>query len=380
VNRRPSSLDAPTPVIETEHRQVTVLQRLWAAAWQQPLWAIPFALFFGLLFGGRSESFLTAYKFSLVYAYCIRLALELMEAFWLPAVRRRLPDRRVPLAVGMASYTVASILGSYAAAFLIHSFAVPGMLGSARSVLITGAFALVFSVLFGGVAYAIHFYRESKQRAAAIETMRVELAQAELRALRAQLQPHFLFNTLNAIASLIPSNPRAAEEMTTRLAETFRYALRASEHETAPLAEELAFLRAYLDIERARFGERLSVVERIEPGLDALHVPSLLLQPVIENAVRHAVASRATGGRIVIEARRTADGLVLTVEDDGPGFDPTAPGAPGAPGGSGFGLHSVRERLRAAGLPDALSIESSPGRGVRVVVTLPRDGIVPSSP
>ncbi len=376
MNRRPSSLDTPTPVIETEARPVTLLQRLWAAAWQQPLWAIPFAIFFGLLYGGRWESFVVAYKFSLVYAYCIRVALELMEAFWLPAVRRRRPDRRVPLAVGMASYTVASIAGSYVAAFLISRFAVPGMLGNVRSILITGAFALVFSVLFGGVAYAIHFYRESKLRAAAIETMRVELAQAELRALRAQLQPHFLFNTLNAIASLIPSNPRAAEDMTTRLADVFRYALHASERETAPLGEELAFLRAYLDIERARFGDRLVVVERIEPGLEALHVPSLLLQPVIENAVRHAVGPRAEGGRIVLEARRAEGGLLLAVEDDGPGFDPAAPASPG---GTGFGLHSVRERLRAAGLPDALSITSSPGRGVRVAVTLPRDGIAPSS-
>jgi LytS/YehU family sensor histidine kinase len=301
------------------------------------------------------------------------VSLELLVVFFLPAVRRSRADRRVPLPVGIASYTLTAILGSYVAAVISQ----PGMLGSTRSILINGAFALVFSTLFGGVAYAIHFYRESKLRAAAIETMRVELAQAELRALRAQLQPHFLFNTLNAIASLIPSNPRAAEEMTTRLAEVFRYALSASERETVPLADELEFLRAYLDIERARFGERLVVEERIEPGVESLHVPSLLLQPVIENAVRHAVAPRTAGGRIMIEARRTADGLVLAVEDDGPGFDPAAFAARES---SGFGLHSVRERLRATGLPDALSIESSPGRGVRVAVTLPRDGVAPSSP
>ncbi len=376
MNRRPSSLDAPSPVIEAEARPVSLGRRLWSAAWQQPLWAIPFAIFFGLIYGGRWENFVIAYKFSLIYAFCIRLGLEFMEAFFLPALRRSRPDRRVPLPAGIAAYTITPILGSYAAAMLIEIFLMPGMLGSARSWLLTGAFALIFSAMFGGVAYAIHFYRESKQRAEAIETMRVELAQAELRALRAQLQPHFLFNTLNAIASLIPSNPRAAEEMTTRLAEVFRHALRASERETTPLGEELEFLRAYLDIERARFGERLTVVERIDPGLDGLHVPSLLLQPVIENAVRHAVAPRAEGGRIVIEARREAAGLVLAVEDDGPGLDPAAVATHG---GSGFGLHSVRERLRAAGLPDALVLTSTPGRGLRVVVTLPSDGIVPSS-
>jgi two-component system LytT family sensor kinase len=222
--------------------------------------------------------------------------------------------------------------------------------------------------LFGGIAYAMHFYRESMARARAVEAMRIELARAELRALRAQLQPHFLFNTLNSIASLIPSNPVAAEEMTTRLADIFRYALKASEREQAPLGEELAFLRAYLDIERARFGERLAVEERIEPGLEAVLVPTLLLQPLVENAVRHGVASRPAGGRLVLEAARSGDGLVLVVADDGPGFDPAAPGDPS---GNGFGLHSVRERLRAAGLPDALAIDTAPGGGTRVTVTFP---------
>ncbi len=367
------SRSAATPPVELEERRVPLLRRFWNTLWQQPLWAIPFALFFGLLYGGSPRSFLISFKISLVYAYCIRVSLELLEAFVLPAIQRSRPDRRLPLWVGIAAYTVTAILGSYIAALIVQ----PNMYGSARSMLINGAYALIFSTLFGGIAYAIHFYRESKLRARAIETMRVELAQAELRALRAQLQPHFLFNTLNAIASLIPSNPRAAEEMTTRLAEVFRYALRASERETAPLGEELEFLRAYLDIERVRFGDRLTVIEHIEPGLDAVHVPSLLLQPVVENAVRHAVAPRPEGGRITIEARREGERLVLTVADDGPGFDPAAPTAPN---GEGFGLHSVRERLRAAGLPDALSLTTSPGHGVHVAVSLPRDGIAPSSP
>jgi len=373
VTRRSTGSSVPANV-EIEERPVSLARRAFSTLWQQPLWAIPFALFFGLIYGGTWGSFVIAYKVSLVYSYTIRIALELMEFLVLERMRRARPNRRVPLGLGIAAYTITPILGSYVAALIVGAWFIPGMMGSLRSVLITGSFALLFSVLFGGVAYAIHFYRESKLRAQAIETMRVELANAELRALRAQLQPHFLFNTLNAIASLIPSNPRAAEEMTTRLAEVFRHALRASERETAPLAEELAFLRAYLDIERARFGERLVVEEKVDAGLDAVPVPSLLLQPVVENAVRHAVAPRAEGGRITIEARRDGDSIVLAVADDGPGF---VPAGPGEAGGAGFGLHSVRERLRAAGLPDALSITSSPGRGTRVAVTLPAGGVAP---
>jgi signal transduction histidine kinase len=351
--------------------------RLLKTLWQQPLYAIPFALFFGVIYGGNWQTFVMAYKFSLIFAYTIRITLELLEAFLLPRLRRGGPAGRVPLKFEILMYAVGSMGASYVAAAIIHFTLLPGMLGSMRSVLINGAFALVFSLLFGGIAYAMHFYRESMARARAVENMRVELAQAELRALRAQLQPHFLFNTLNSIASLIPSNPRAAEEMTTRLAEVFRYALRASDRESAPLGEELDFLRAYLDIERARFGARLRVEERIEPGLEALAVPTLLLQPVVENAVRYGVATRPEGGHVLIEARRVGDQLVLAVEDDGPGFDPAGPGAAD---GHGFGLHSVRERLRAQGLPDSLAIQSGPRGGARVVVTLPLGGNVPSSP
>jgi LytS/YehU family sensor histidine kinase len=175
-----------------------------------------------------------------------------------------------------------------------------------------------------------------------------------------------LFNTLNTIASLIASNPGAAEETTTRLAELFRYALRASDRELAPLGEELEFLRGYLAVERARFGDRLRVEESIEPGLENIPVPTLLLQPLVENAVRYGVTSLPEGGVLRLSARRTGECLVLEVTDDGPGLDPQAP-----PSGSGFGLHSVRERLRAAGLSEALVIHSQPGTGTRVRITLP---------
>jgi two-component system LytT family sensor kinase len=208
-----------------------------------------------------------------------------------------------------------------------------------------------------------------------VETMRAELAQAELRALRAQVNPHFLFNTLNSIAALIPVNPAAAEETTTLLAEVFRYALRASGQENSRLADELAFLRAYLEIEQVRLGARLEVRFEVATGLDSIPVPSLLLQPLVENAVLHGVAPRSEGGAVLLSARREGDRLVIEIQDDGPGMSPGRAG-----GGNGFGLRSVEDRLRALGPPHAVHIESNPGGGTRVRVTLPCQPSDPSRP
>jgi signal transduction histidine kinase len=351
----------------TQRSSRPVWRELLDIAWQQPFWAVPFAIFFGTIYGANWATYKGAYLASLVFAFTIRVGLVGVERVVLPRLQRRVPGKRgLPIPVEIAVYTGASLLLSFLAAFILGQTIMPGMLGSLRSVAINGMFALLFSVLIGGIAYAFHFYRESVAHARAVESMRAELAQAELRALRAQINPHFLFNTLNSIASLIPSNPVAAEEMTTRLAEIFRYALRASERELAPLGEELSFLRSLLDIERARFGDRLRVIEEIAQGLETTPVPSLLLQPLVENAVRYAVAPRPQGATIRLSAQRDGDVLVLTVSDDGPGMADAAD-----PSGNGFGLHAVRERLRAGGFPDALTIDSSPGRGTRVEIRLP---------
>jgi sensor histidine kinase YesM len=179
------------------------------------------------------------------------------------------------------------------------------------------------------------------------------------------MNPHFLFNALNTIASMVREDPAAAEDTTTRLAELFRYALRASDRDHAPFADELSFVRDYLAIEHRRFGARLQVIESIAPGVDHVPVPTLLLQPLVENAVRHGIGPRTEGGVVRLAAHPKDDTLVIEIADDGPGF-----GAPAA-AGNGFGLHSVRERLRVAGPPHALEIESSPGHGTRVRIVLP---------
>lgn len=356
---------------------VSARRRFLDLLWQQALWAVPFALFFGILFGARRESFVIAFRLSLVFSYAIGTAMWATRFFILPGVSR-LRGLRSPTALQIGlSYGLSSLVASYAAAFLIHFTIMPGFLGDVQGALTTGLYTLLFFGLFSGIRFAMAYHQLALERARAVEQVRAELAQAELRALRAQINPHFLFNTLNTIASLIATQPVAAEETTTRLAELFRYALRASDREHARFEEELAFLRSYLAIEQVRFGDRLRVEEAIEPGLEELPVPTLLLQPLVENAVRHGAASRPEGGTVRLAAWRTPAALVLEVLDDGPGLDATAP-----PSGNGFGLHSVRERLRATGMPEALSIESGPGAGTRVRITLPFEatGVASAAP
>ncbi len=331
-----------------------------------PLWAIPFTLFFGLLNGSTWETYKLSFAVSLVFSFSIRYALLAAEKWLVPNVLKAFHSPHPHWIVEGVTYTLSSILGSYVAALAVQMFVWPRFLNSSSAWVATGLYSLLFATLFSGIIYARVFYRQAIERAQQVERIRAELAQAELRALRAQINPHFLFNTLNAIASLISENPEAAEDVVTRLADVFRYALTSSGREHAKLADELAFLRSYLAIERVRLGDRLRVEETIEPGVEGALVPSLLLQPLVENAVRYAVAPREDGGTIRLEARRVADTLEIVVADDGPGFLPGA-----VPSGHGVGLESVRERLRLAGEGHDLTVHSTPGRGAQLLVTLP---------
>jgi signal transduction histidine kinase len=354
------------------------LARLVAPLLLEPLlWAIPFALFFGTLYGRGWGGYGRAYVISWVFALVIRSATLFAERVLVPRlVAPRQAGERDWLPEA-ATYFVVSVSASFAAAVIVDRFVLPGFLGSPRAWLVSGLFAVLFSVLVGGIIYARVFYRTALARAVALERMRSQLERAELRALRAQVNPHFLFNTLNTIAALISENPGAAEDVVTRLADVFRHALTASSREHTRLADELEFVRAWLAIERARFGPRLRVVEEIEPGLDDVPVPGLLFQPLVENAVRYAVAPRPEGGTITLRVRRDPGGRTLTAEvaDDGPGFEPGSP-----PAGHGVGLDSVRERLRLGGEGHGFALETARGRGTRVRLTLPLAPEPPATP
>lgn len=204
------------------------------------------------------------------------------------------------------------------------------------------------------------------------------LLEARLDALQRQINPHFLFNTLNSIASLVRFRPEQARELIVKLASILRVLLQ-DRDDLMPLRDELQFADDYLDIEVARFGaEKLQVVKDIPPETLELLVPSMLLQPLIENSIKHGLEPRIGGGTITLRSRLQQDKLVVTVEDDGVGMSSELDNGP-LPRrssllstGSGVGMRNVRERMQVLCGPDAgFEILSRPGRGTRVILTIP---------
>ncbi|HWW86526.1 MAG TPA: histidine kinase, partial [Vicinamibacterales bacterium] len=180
-------------------------------------------------------------------------------------------------------------------------------------------------------------------------TLVLTAAQAELKVLRAQINPHFLFNALNTIAALIPQKPDRAEQILEQLAEVFRYAVRRSDREWVRLAEEIAFVRSYLDIEQVQFGERLQVRIDVETAVENIRIPAMIIQTLAENAIKHGIAMVRGQGLITISARVSDNRVLVSVEDNGPGFE-TAPRFDSSPDSSfspGYGLRNVHGRLRA---------------------------------
>ncbi len=201
------------------------------------------------------------------------------------------------------------------------------------------------------------------------------LLEARLDALQRQINPHFLFNTLNSIASLIRSKPDLAREMIVKLSHILRVLLR-DRDAFVPLSEELDFTDDYLDIECVRFGEKLRVVKEIAPETLDIIVPSMLLQPLIENSIKHGLEPRISGGTITLRSRIAEDRLLLEIEDDGVGIEPggptTAPDSGIVREGSGIGMRNVRERIQVLYGDEAhVDIVSRPGRGTRVSLRMP---------
>ncbi len=179
-----------------------------------------------------------------------------------------------------------------------------------------------WAILAVGVAFAYQrMYREEQLSASALKA---QLARAELGLLKMQLQPHFLFNTLNAISEQVHTDPGAAERMITQLSELLRHTIRSASAHEVTLREEVELLERYLSIQRVRFGSRLDARIDIEPAATEALVPNLVLQPLVENAIQHGLAPRASGGRVEITGRRETEGprarLVLEVRDDGMGL------------------------------------------------------------
>jgi two-component system, LytTR family, sensor kinase len=216
--------------------------------------------------------------------------------------------------------------------------------------------------------------RENIERARREAELLNQLLEAELRALRAQINPHFLFNSLNSVATLIAADPRAAEEMIIRLAKSFRHVLIYHDRPFSSLNEEISFLENYLEIEKVRFGERLKVHFDVQEAVSQFPVPTLILQPLVENSIKHGLASKVGENRLTIRACKHCGYVELTVEDNGVGA--SAPRPLSERNSTGLGHRNVEERLQTVYHGNAcFFFESEPRIGTRAQILIPIAGM-----
>jgi two-component system LytT family sensor kinase len=216
---------------------------------------------------------------------------------------------------------------------------------------------------------------EEAQLAARSARLEAQLARTELQILRSQLDPHFLFNALHVISELVHVDPSRADRVVARLGDLLRMSASLARSADVPLRDELAFVNAYLEIQQARFGTRLRIVRSVDAATLDAAVPSLLVQPLVENAIRHGTSRRATGGQIEIIVRRVGSSLLIEVRDDGPGLPADQPPD------EGIGIGHTRARLaHLYGDESTLELEPRPGGGTTARVRLPFAHALPEMP
>jgi two-component system, LytTR family, sensor kinase len=228
-----------------------------------------------------------------------------------------------------------------------------------------------------GVAHAWRYHQKYRERELQAAELKGQLAQSQLQLLKMQLQPHFLFNTLHTISALMHKDVELADEMMVQFADLLRITLDDAQAHEVPLRQELEFVTTYLKIEQARLGSRLDVRLDIDPQTRDALVPNLLLQPLVENAIRHGIAPRVQGGRLVIRARRTGALLEVRIENDGPGLAEDFP----ARARTGLGLANTRARLQGLyGAAHQFDLSGRPEGGVVAALTIPFRGEADEAP
>ncbi|HEX9109120.1 MAG TPA: histidine kinase [Longimicrobiales bacterium] len=309
---------------------------------------------------------------------------------------RAVPIRRGRLTHGLVFHVAAGALAALAHAAL--AVGVERLLGAAGAPAAGYGEALRLRLRIGShldvitywaillTSYALAYWRREQERELTASRAAAALAEARLELLRVQLDPHFLFNALNAIAGMVHLDPPAADRMIARLAELLRFSLDERGRQEVPLRDELRLLEAYAAIERVRFGKRLEISVQVEAELQDALVPSLLLQPLVENAIRHGIAPRPGPGRVQVTAARVANALEVVVRDDGVGLSSDGGARPAphtaddggrAPPGkrSGFGLDNTRARLaQLYGAAHRFDIVEGDAGGLLVRLTIPLRG------
>lgn len=294
------------------------------------------------------------------------------------AITRRFPVSRGQLARRVLLHVSAGLVWS-ALATLVIQWVLTALVGVPRRALSPVEFhtsLLTYAVLVG-LTQGIDYYQRYRDQEIAASRLEAQLATARLDLLRMQLNPHFLFNALHDISELMHEDVERAERMVEDLSELLRLSLRYAGEPEVPLSEEVGFLRRYLDLEQMRFQDRLETRVDVDPNALDARVPYLILQPLVENAVRHGVAPRLERGRVEVRGRADGEALVLEVYDDGPGVGPQV-----GKEREGIGLRNMRERLRESyGAAHRFEMTDLAGGGLCVRLELPlrrRQPIVPA--
>ncbi|GAA3995663.1 histidine kinase [Hymenobacter fastidiosus] len=305
-------------------------------------------------------------------------ALWTLPVWWLlfrGPLRRAAGPGRLLAHLALAPLWVGAWIGSYYA--LLRGLGLGGIAGDGRiwDIYIP---TLFYGVQFG-VFHVVEFTRRLRWQSGREQQLRQQAHHSEVAALKAQLNPHFLFNTLHAISASVPPELEATRGLIARLAHTFRFALEASRQELLPLADEISFLRAYLELEQFRFGARLATEVAVAETLLAVRIPPMLIQPLVENAVRHGLAPSVSGGTVglLIEPAGPA-AIRVVVADTGVGLRGQLPaGLLLSP--AGLGLRNTHARLLALGSP-GLEISPNSPQGLRVSFVLPLGPPLPAAP
>jgi two-component sensor histidine kinase len=335
----------------------------------------------GLLFTDRAGFFEVLWP-NFVFAQCIGYLIHFAFALghrWWPGIAARGPVLKMAYYTGLPLLCV--FVGMWIASGLVGGAPVRHWLAQPRNITVISGVSLVLSCIL----LLIYIPRERAARAEAAvarESARVAAAEraaalAQMKLLEAQVEPHFLYNTLAHVDSAIESDPQAARRMLARLVALLRAAAAAAT-ESATLASQVAWTRAYLELVEMRMGRRLAWTIDVEPGLDRVVLPPAILQPLVENAVKHGLEPRIDGGTIAIAARRAGDAVEVSVADTGEGFRATRDPARS----TGIGLANLRARLALLyGDGATMTIADNAPRGARVALTLPlQDAGLPRAP
>ena len=350
-------------VVEQRRRQAWVETAIIFAAWTVFGLILATQTYMQATMAGRQPPWPTVLRTGLVSSSL--WACETLVIFWLA---RRVPLEHKHLARRVGIHIVAAtMLSVVRTVFMIKALGPRPF-----NVVFWGSSSVnvLYYVLLLGIAHAVLYYERYREGERTAERLAAGLTEARLQALKMQMHPHFLFNTLNAISALIPDEAQPARRMVARLGDLLRISLEHEETQEVTLREELEFLQPYLEIEQARLADRLTVVMCIAPETLNARLPHLLLQPLVENAIRHGIAARIEPGRVQISTSVASDGgsLHLEVRDDGPGIERDK----GAATRKGVGLGNVQSRLEQLyGAEQHFALENHSEGGVVVTISIP---------